>query len=77
MLRQIIKATKSAVNWCMPMEKCPNCNIIMETKDQVLEPDKTISKEWVSYVCEKCLYFICVNEKTNEVMRPADEEISK
>ena len=61
----------------MPMEKCPNCNIMMETKDQVLEPDKTISKEWVSYVCEKCLYFICVNMKTGEVMRPADEEISK
>ena len=77
MLRQIIKATKSGLNWCMLMEECPNCKKTMEIREQVLEADNSISKEWESYICEKCLYFICVNEKTNEVMRPADEEISK
>ena len=77
MLRQIIKATKSALNWCMLMEECPNCKKPMEIREQVLEADNSISKEWESYICEKCLYFICVNIKTGEIMRPADEEISK
>ena len=77
MLEQIIKATKSVLNWCMLMEECPNCKKTMEIREQVLEPDNSISKEWESYICEKCLYFICVNMKTGEIMRPADEEISK
>ena len=51
MLRQIIKATKSALNWCMLMEECPNCKKPMEIREQVLEADNSISKEWESYIC--------------------------
>ena len=42
MLRQIIKATKSALNWCMLMEECPNCKKPMEIREQVLEEDNYI-----------------------------------
>ena len=59
----------------MNSRTCPHCKKIMEIKEQVLEPDNSISKEWISYICEDCLYFICENVKTGEIMRPTNEEM--
>jgi len=62
------------------MTRCPECGSKKDGKsawirEQVLESDNSISKEWESYICEDCLYFICENMETGEIMKPVSEEL--
>ena len=59
---------------------CPECGSKKDGKsnwirEHVLESDNSISKEWESYICEDCLYFICQNMETGEIMKPVSQKL--